>query len=457
MAEIRGFALDYPGKSRHERHSIRFSYIISATLLFVFLLAVPSAWAAPDTDWYTDDPTATHFTISTADELAGLAQLANSGTQNFSGKTIALANSIDLSAYDGTWVAIGSGGSYPAKNFRGTFDGAGHAISNLKGIYNAPSGGALFGDIDTSATVKNVKLTNVDISNEWQRTAALATYNEGKIENCTVDGTITSKNYQGAGLVSQNQASGIIVNCRVTGTISGTNTVGGLVAENAGTLENCVCEANISGSGDNVGGLIGNNSGTILDSVATGKVEGQADNVGGLIGKNNGSGSVKNSSATGKVDGHDNIGGLVGNNSGGTIQDSDATGKVKGYDNVGGLVGSNDGGVIADSTSGGDVTGNSNVGALAGENTGGGTITDSQVYDDVTVTDGNGTQTVGNGNIVGDNKNPDGTTGVGTTPRPTPPMPPHNPSAPSGGCDGGLSSAGAAMLAGFFMLTRRKR
>ena len=45
------------------------------------------------TSWYNASQSS--FTISTAEQLAGLAQLVNSGT-NFSGKTVALASDIDL-------------------------------------------------------------------------------------------------------------------------------------------------------------------------------------------------------------------------------------------------------------------------------------------------------------------------------------------------------------------------
>jgi hypothetical protein len=415
------------------------SGIISAALLFAFLLAAAPAWAASypfNTDWYTVpigiDPLETNFTISTAEELAGLAWLANSGF-SFSNKTITLARNIPLDDYDGTWPGIGSG----YNSFNGTFDGAGYAITNLQSTYNAYEGGALFGTIATGATVTNVKLTGVSIINSSDWTAALAAHNNGSIENCTVTGSVSGAS-QVAGLVAIN--AGYIVNCKVTGSVSGTDNVGGLVAMNyglgfgtpPGTLKNCVSEADVSGN-NAVGGLAGGNHGIIQDSVATGSVNGNAS--------------------------------------------------------VGGLAGYNSGGSIIGSTSGGDVTGNSNVGALVGYNDISGTITNSNVYDDVTVTDGSGSHTVDPGNIVGDNQNTGGTTGVVTTPRPaappaggspgtpetpetpeTPQQPappqndPGNPSGPSdegesggGGCDGGFSGAGAVLLAGIAAFTRRKR
>jgi hypothetical protein len=53
---------------------------------------------AADTDWYDNNPNAAEFTISTAEELAGLAKIVNSGTDDFyfSDQTIRLADDIDL-------------------------------------------------------------------------------------------------------------------------------------------------------------------------------------------------------------------------------------------------------------------------------------------------------------------------------------------------------------------------
>ena len=51
----------------------------------------------PNTSWYTANPAATTFTISTADQLAGLAVIANAETgefkdEQFEDETITLAN-----------------------------------------------------------------------------------------------------------------------------------------------------------------------------------------------------------------------------------------------------------------------------------------------------------------------------------------------------------------------------
>ena len=62
-----------------------------------------------NTSWYTEaDANATEYHITTAEQLAGLAQLVNAdpGTTNFAGKTFYLDNDIDLSGHE--WISIGT-------------------------------------------------------------------------------------------------------------------------------------------------------------------------------------------------------------------------------------------------------------------------------------------------------------------------------------------------------------
>jgi len=59
------------------------------------LFAEPIVWdGTADTTWYTNNKSATEYTINTAEKLAGLAKLVNgggsNGTYDMSGKTIKL-------------------------------------------------------------------------------------------------------------------------------------------------------------------------------------------------------------------------------------------------------------------------------------------------------------------------------------------------------------------------------
>ncbi len=77
-----------------------------------------------NTAWYTENMSSTLFTINTAEELAGLADIVNSGTYAFAGATITLTADLDLSGHN--WTSIGQD-----PPFSGTFDGDGYTISNM--------------------------------------------------------------------------------------------------------------------------------------------------------------------------------------------------------------------------------------------------------------------------------------------------------------------------------------
>ena len=300
-----------------------FKSIKRLKVLLAVLVIATSAWAqgniwngTADTDWYGDG-SETEFTITTAEQLAGLAQLVNGGT-NMSGKTITLGNDIMLNntanwqnwattAPTNTWTAIGTDAA-----FAGTFDGAGHVVS---GVYiNATTDyQGLFGYVSGGA-IKNL--------------GAVASY------------------------------------------VKGGQYVGGLVGVGGnGPITNSYATGNVTGTGDNVGGLVGGGgNGPITNSYATGNVTG-TNNVGGLVGT---SGYITNSYATGNVTGTNNVGGLVGNCNGRGIYSSYATGNVTGTNYVGGLVGINQYEIGASYSTGNVMGTGSYVGGLVGRNYGGG-------------------------------------------------------------------------------------
>jgi hypothetical protein len=173
----------------------------------------------------------------------------------------------------------------------------------------------------------------------------------------------------------------------------------GQIARGAGVKDLGVVDVNVVGSGDAVGGLVGCSNGAVTDCYGSGTVAGAGD-VGGLIGINDGAmtrcyrlgtfdvgdgvdGPVGLTPqpvymdihhGAGMVDGHHNVGGLVGSNAGaGTIADCRSTGWTAGMSPVGGLVGRNIG-TISGSCSEGLNQGGWGVGGLVGVN--GGTITD---------------------------------------------------------------------------------
>jgi len=127
-----------------------FGALLIAALLFAALPAGTAKAQAgtPDTTWYSSG--SSPYMLTTADQLAGLAQLVNNGTDSFSGKTIQLDADISLSAY-ADWTPIGTS----TNPFKGTFDGQNHTISDL--TINTPTQKfvGLFGKINPGDSIKS--------------------------------------------------------------------------------------------------------------------------------------------------------------------------------------------------------------------------------------------------------------------------------------------------------------
>ena len=193
-----------------------------------------------DTSWYTENPDANAYTISTAEELAGFAQLVDNGN-SFAGVTITLASDLDLSGHE--WNGIGSTSSTtPGAKFRGTFDGAYHTISGM--TINDPTKSCGFFDyLETGATVQNVRLKNAFLNATggsgcsfsqgllvgWTYTDVnYAPENQATIANCSTSGTIQLQNPVGSmnvgGIVGLAQRQTTITGCSSTATISVTGT-----------------------------------------------------------------------------------------------------------------------------------------------------------------------------------------------------------------------------------------
>ena len=220
-------------------------------------------------------------------------------------------------------LSFSSTTSWHYVGYGAVFEGNNYTLSNL--YINDPKGSriGLFGKLTGKADVKNLTLSNVNITG-GDNVGALAGYNNiGKVTNVTVSG----------------------------GTVKGNDYVGGLVGDNEGTITKGSSAATVTGV-DYVGGLAGYNGVTVTESSSSGAVTG-VDYVGGLVGDN--AYTVEKSSSSSTTTGEDGVGGLVGwlGNYGG-IYDSSATGTVTGLV-VGALVGIDVDGTITNSTGTGTV------------------------------------------------------------------------------------------------------
>lgn len=193
-----------------------------------------------DTSWYTSAPDASEYHISTAEQLAGLAQLVNAdpGTTNFAGKTFYLENDLVLSGHE--WISIGTvlGGDYPEYSFCGVFDGQGHVISNLYSHESYIEGAdeshnllrnALFGSV-YNGEVKNLGVADAEIWIDPKDDSAAGKgilvdwMGKSKITNCWTSGSIYSgtkieKNI--GGIVGVTMQGCTISGCYSTATLTG--------------------------------------------------------------------------------------------------------------------------------------------------------------------------------------------------------------------------------------------
>ena len=252
-----------------------------------------------DTSWYTSAPDASEYLISTAEQLAGLAQLVNAdpGTTNFAGKTFYLENDLDLSGHE--WISIGTGrgGTQSKYSFCGVFDGQGHVISNLYSHESYIDGAdeshnllrnALFGNV-YNGEVKNLGVANAEIWIDPKDDSAAGKgilvdwMGKSKITNCWTSGSIYSgtkieKNI--GGIVGITMQGCTISGCYSTATLTGnfTNSEGYYKNPDSATWP---C--------DSIGGIVGarfDGSLTVTDCWFDGKIVVNSIHaaVGGIVG-----------------------------------------------------------------------------------------------------------------------------------------------------------------------------
>lgn len=147
-----------------------------------------------DTSWYKSNEDT--FTITTAEQLAGLASLVNAGN-TFSGKRVILGNDIvlnpDLSLGEENLLEWGSIGT-AASPFAGTFDGMGYTISGLyQRISRNGEIGGLFGVVSgmiTGVTLANSKMIVDGRNVTLGSLVGVLKEDGGNVNNCKVTETV---------------------------------------------------------------------------------------------------------------------------------------------------------------------------------------------------------------------------------------------------------------------------
>ncbi len=222
-----------------------------------------------DTDWYTGQPDASTYTLTTPAQLAGLAKLVNEGN-NFAKKTVVLEDSLDLNGQE--WTPIG--GTDTGRTFAGTFDGQGHTIANLtitRGLDNVGANNrvGLFGAGTSAARIQNFTLHNADVSGCLQVAAVLGGSGgaEAKVSNVRVTGRVNVRGWWYVGGI-MGKGYSTITGCSVLGDGPSTSAVsitGGYAGGIVGFMgeDNCVTsgctvkDITVSGAYNGIGGVNG--------------------------------------------------------------------------------------------------------------------------------------------------------------------------------------------------------
>lgn len=271
--------------------------------------------------YYSNESSATEFTIYTVAELYGLAEIVNGGIDYFEGKIVKLGadlivNNGDANEWSATnapenpWISIGQDSWNNI--FKGTFDGQGHYISGLYS-HKTSWGGGLFSS-PVGATIKNLAIINSYFGNNVPS-------DQG--------GHIGSVATRARGSSFYNIYSNAIIEC--TGNIKPDLKLGGIVgflqARSSSTnlfdpckVNSCVFEGSIIGyGGAGTGGIVGadNNGGSsqihvsVSDCLNLGSIKGDTQ-VGGIIGATRTNSLVYNCINIGEVSGNLNPGSIVG-------------------------------------------------------------------------------------------------------------------------------------------------
>ena len=228
-----------------------------------------------------------------------------------------------------------SGNWTPINSFYGVYNGNGKIISDLHINFTLDNGWGLFRL--NGGTVKNLTLSGVDIMGKGD-IGGVTAENRGTVQDCHVSGYVYNLNAGWTGGVVGNNSGGKVIDCSVSGYISGADYTGGVAGFNHGTITGCsVSGVNVTGA-NRVGGVAGHNISTVTGCSVYGDISG-AEDTGGVAGHN--IGTITGCSFTGNsVMGVKKTGGVAGINNGGKVIDCHASGAISSsVDEAGGVVG----------------------------------------------------------------------------------------------------------------------
>lgn len=171
--------------------------------------------------------------------------------------------------------------------------------------------------------------------------------NAGTVENCSFSGTVKGENTIG-GIAGHNTESGKIISCGAEGNIGGENATGGIAGKNSGLLQNCTNQAAVNTIYEEKKNDIADletDTGAVLENYKTKEEENEEESLlghsdtGGIVGYTDGIvQGCVNRAAVGYRHVGYNVGGIAGRQAG-YLLGCRNEGLIQGRKDVGGIVG----------------------------------------------------------------------------------------------------------------------
>ena len=201
-----------------------------------------SMWS-PDTCQEMVEEPGGNYIVRCTENMYWLAMMVNEQKCNFVGKTIRLAENINLGNLP--WIPIGKD---VHSAFCGAFDGCGKCITGIQ-VYGDLKYAGLFGVITgvnklITAEVFNIRLSAIHVktTNQYAYAGGVVGYaQEGvRIERCSVEGRIES-NYCAGGIIGGTEDCVSVRRCHILGRVGGGEITGALVGRliTNSTIINC--------------------------------------------------------------------------------------------------------------------------------------------------------------------------------------------------------------------------
>ncbi len=237
------------------------------------------------------------FLIKSVDDLTLLANFMTSSLMDYEGYYFRVENDIEYGDED-TFKPIARSGV----QFKGDFDGNGKTISGINFVDEVAASGkniGFFGTIGAKGFVHDLTLSGAIKGASYVGSFAGLLY--GKIDNCFSSMSVDGKSGYLAGFAAHSYDGSVISNSEFAGIVgdaytTNCNYVGGFVAqaEDGTLIENCVNKGVVGNvtttngtsytGSQYVGGIVANNLGTIRSCRNEGELRGRMQ-VGGIAGR----------------------------------------------------------------------------------------------------------------------------------------------------------------------------